>query len=105
MLFGNFNDIYEITIKMERLLEDYIETSDTPTIGFAVWDLAEACEFERCSRSMHSFNRFSYHTYVMRELEDEPDEQPFHVGIHRALNELLDVAKYPHLFDVRFLSY
>ena len=46
-LFGNYGDIYEITIKMERLLEDYIETSDTPSIGFGLSELVEGCEFER----------------------------------------------------------
>ncbi|CAB3396795.1 unnamed protein product [Caenorhabditis bovis] len=56
-LFGNISEIYELAMKIERILEDAIELSDTQCVGMGIWDLAEAYEFD------------TYTTYLIRETD------------------------------------
>lgn len=100
MLFGNFTDLYELTTKIERLLEDSIEMSDTPCIGGNMWELSEACEFDRLAWFFRDdICICSYLTYAMRGPDDEP-EKPFMFAVERSINELLNNPKHSRIFEV-----
>uniref|UniRef100_A0A1I7XI75 DH domain-containing protein n=1 Tax=Heterorhabditis bacteriophora TaxID=37862 RepID=A0A1I7XI75_HETBA len=86
LLFGNLTEIHELTLKMERTLEDSIEMSDAPCIGMGLWELAEAYEFD------------GYLSYMMRGRDDEP-EQLLTAVIHRTIEDLLSSKKYTTLFE------
>ncbi|MCP9264846.1 Son of sevenless-like protein 1 [Dirofilaria immitis] len=45
-IFGDILELHELTVKVQRMLEDAIEMSDTPCVGAGLWELAEAHEFD-----------------------------------------------------------
>ncbi|KIH42421.1 hypothetical protein ANCDUO_27594, partial [Ancylostoma duodenale] len=92
LLFGNLSEIHELTMKMERTLEDSIEMSDSPCIGMGLWELAEAYEFD------------GYVAYMKRGRDDEP-EQLLTPVITRTIEELLENKRYASLFDSDDRSY
>lgn len=67
-IFGNILEIYELTVKVQRMLEDAVEMSDTPCVGAGLWELGEAHEFDVYLTYMVSdyfvflflFNNFNY---------------------------------------------
>ncbi|XGW05454.1 hypothetical protein V3C99_016090 [Haemonchus contortus] len=92
LLFGNLAEIHELTMKMERTLEDSIEMSDSPCIGMGLWELAEAYEFD------------GYVAYLKRGRDDEP-EQILTPVITKTIEELLENKHYAALFDTDDRSY
>ncbi|KJH49616.1 RasGEF domain protein [Dictyocaulus viviparus] len=92
LLFGNLSEIHELTVKMERTLEDSIEMSDSPCIGMGIWELAEAYEFD------------GYVAYMKRGREDEPEVVLTQV-IMKAIDDLLENKKYQSLFGSDDRSY
>ncbi|KAJ1348700.1 hypothetical protein KIN20_004057 [Parelaphostrongylus tenuis] len=92
LLFGNLPEIHELTMKMERTLEDSIEMSDSPCIGMGIWELAEAYEFD------------GYLAYMKRGCDDEPESILTPV-IAQAIEELLENKKYQSLFGSDDRSY
>lgn len=55
-MFGNILELHELTMKVQRMLEDAIEMSDTPCVGAGLWELAEAHEFDVYIAYMVSFS-------------------------------------------------
>ncbi|PAV56933.1 hypothetical protein WR25_10109 isoform B [Diploscapter pachys] len=86
VLCGNLADIHELTMKVERTLEDAIEMSDAPTVGMGLWDLAEALEFN------------AYLTYIARETDDSDSEELLSPAIDRIINQILNSPVFASLF-------
>ncbi|KHJ93277.1 RasGEF domain protein [Oesophagostomum dentatum] len=92
LLFGNLSEIHELTMKMERTLEDSIEMSDSPCVGMGLWELAEAYEFD------------GYVAYMKRGRDDE-QEQLMTPVITKIIDELLENKRYASLFEGDDRSY
>uniref|UniRef100_A0A1I7VDK9 Son of sevenless-like protein 1 n=1 Tax=Loa loa TaxID=7209 RepID=A0A1I7VDK9_LOALO len=75
-MFGNILELHELTVKVQRMLEDAIEMSDTPCVGAGLWELAEAHEFDVYIAYMDLFKR-SLTTVVEKVLNDAKYEQFF----------------------------
>ncbi|VDD93490.1 unnamed protein product [Enterobius vermicularis] len=88
-VFGNVVEIYELTLKVQRLLEDAIEMSDTPCVGAGIWELCEAQEFD------------VYVTY-MNLFERGEDRE---ASMVRALKNLLSDSAYKTFFEVEDRKY
>ncbi|CAI4223522.1 unnamed protein product [Auanema sp. JU1783] len=83
-IFGNLQEIHDLTIKVERTLEDSIEMNDGLCIGMGFWELSEAQEFD------------TYLSYMMR---GEDEEQLYNIAVEAGINELLVNSQYAHIFS------
>ncbi|CAJ0929434.1 unnamed protein product, partial [Mesorhabditis belari] len=45
-IFGNISELHELSLQVERCLEDAIEMCDTPSVGTILWPLAEGHDFD-----------------------------------------------------------
>uniref|UniRef100_A0A915PJ29 Uncharacterized protein n=1 Tax=Setaria digitata TaxID=48799 RepID=A0A915PJ29_9BILA len=75
-LFGNILELHELTVKVQRMLEDAIEMSDTPCVGAGLWELAEAHEFDVYIAYMDLFKN-SLTAVIEKVLNDSKYEQFF----------------------------
>ncbi|OZC09742.1 hypothetical protein X798_03145 [Onchocerca flexuosa] len=75
-IFGNILELHELTVKVQRMLEDAIEMSDTPCVGAGLWELAEAHEFDVYIAYMDLFKR-PLTTVIEKVLNDAKYEQFF----------------------------
>uniref|UniRef100_A0A1I8EUC8 RasGEF domain-containing protein n=1 Tax=Wuchereria bancrofti TaxID=6293 RepID=A0A1I8EUC8_WUCBA len=75
-MFGNILELHELTVKVQRMLEDAIEMSDTPCVGAGLWELAEAHEFDVYIAYMDLFKQ-SLTTVIEKVLNDAKYEQFF----------------------------
>ncbi|VDK70156.1 unnamed protein product [Litomosoides sigmodontis] len=75
-MFGNILELHELTVKVQRMLEDAIEMSDTPCVGAGLWELAEAHEFDVYIAYMDLF-KGSLTTVIKKVLNDAKYEQFF----------------------------
>ncbi|VDN07168.1 unnamed protein product [Thelazia callipaeda] len=105
-IFGNILELHELTIKIQRMLEDAIEMSDTPCVGAGLWELAEAHEFDVYIAYMDLFkgslvtvidkvlNDAKYEHFFM--LEDRahsitPGGETFRLAVKYVLPSLLEI--------------
>ncbi|VDK53731.1 unnamed protein product [Anisakis simplex] len=82
-IFGDICELHELTVKVQRIVEDAIEMSDTPCIGAGLWELAEAHEFD------------VYITYM----------DLFKSSVSTTLAELLSDPKYDNFFEMEDRTY
>ncbi|VDO45287.1 unnamed protein product, partial [Brugia timori] len=75
-MFGNILELHELTVKVQRMLEDAIEMSDTPCVGAGLWELAEAHEFDVYIAYMDLFKQ-SLTTVIEKVLNDAKYEHFF----------------------------
>ncbi|KAL3985331.1 RasGEF domain family protein [Acanthocheilonema viteae] len=75
-MFGNILELHELTMKVQRMLEDAIEMSDTPCVGAGLWELAEAHEFDVYIAYMDLFKE-SLSTVIEKVLNDAKYDQFF----------------------------
>uniref|UniRef100_A0AC34RP55 DH domain-containing protein n=1 Tax=Panagrolaimus sp. JU765 TaxID=591449 RepID=A0AC34RP55_9BILA len=54
-IFGNINDIYELTFRVLRAIEEVREMSQTQSMGAGLSEFAEGCEFDSYARFMEIF--------------------------------------------------
>ncbi|CAJ0582146.1 unnamed protein product, partial [Mesorhabditis spiculigera] len=45
-IFGNIDELHDLSLQVERCLEDAIEMCDTPSVGSTLWPLAEGHDFD-----------------------------------------------------------
>lgn len=89
-LFGNLHDIVELTMKIERTLEDAIELGDSPSVGIGLCEIVEGCEFNACVVDVQGMDwAFRYLTYLMRECEDSVSEEVLTAAIGKTIDILL----------------
>ncbi|VDM41186.1 unnamed protein product [Toxocara canis] len=82
-IFGNILELHELTVKVQRIVEDAIEMSDTPCMGAGLWELAEAHELD------------VYITYM----------DLFKTSVSDVLSKLLIDPKYNKFFEMEDRSY
>ncbi|CAG9536315.1 unnamed protein product [Cercopithifilaria johnstoni] len=91
-MFGNILELHELTVKVQRMLEDAIEMSDTPCVGAGLWELAEAHEFD---------------VYIAYMQEDRahsitPGSETFRLVVKYVLPSLLEI---PVIHFFRYLDH
>ncbi|VDN17205.1 unnamed protein product [Gongylonema pulchrum] len=78
-MFANVLELHELTVKVQRMLEDAIEMSDTPCVGSGLWELAEAQEFDVYITYMNLFKGSL--TAVTQKVLNDSKYKPFFQGL------------------------
>uniref|UniRef100_A0A0N5AE61 PH domain-containing protein n=1 Tax=Syphacia muris TaxID=451379 RepID=A0A0N5AE61_9BILA len=107
-IFGNIDEIYELTLKIQRVLEDAIEMSDTLCIGTGIWELCEAQEFDVYITYMVSKRKSNFKVHY--SLFCSEDYEKFHFKLLLSSSLMVDyvlpsLLQVPVVHFCRYIEY